>query len=73
MDITGVVAIICLFIGAPGITFGFILVSKKLKRDVEILKYKKEILELEVEKERIREKVLEAENKKYDRLIENNG
>jgi len=55
---------------APGLTFGFILLLKKIKADVEIIKTKKEILELEIKKEEIHLKAILEENKKYDRLIE---
>ncbi len=54
----------------PGITFLFIWAIKKTKANVEMAKYKKEMLELEVVKEELRLKVLQEENKKLDRLIE---
>ena len=56
----------------PGLTFGFIIITKKIKADVEKLKYKKEILELEIKKEELRIELIIEENKKYDRLIESN-
>ena len=56
----------------PGLTFGFIIITKKIKADVEKLKYKKEILELEIKKEELRIESMIEENKKYDRLIESN-
>jgi len=55
---------------APAITFGFILLIKKQKSDVEKLRYKKEILELEIKKEEAHIKLIQEENKKYDRIIE---
>lgn len=55
---------------APGLTFGFILLLKKIKANVEIIKTKKEILELEIKKEEIHLKLILEENSKYDRLIE---
>jgi len=55
---------------APAITFGFILLIKKQKNDVEKLRYKKEILELEIRKEEAHIKLIQEENKKYDRIIE---
>ena len=58
---------------APGITFGFILLLKKIKADVEITKTKKEILELEIKKEEIHLKMIQEENRKYDRLIEDHA
>ena len=55
---------------APALTFGFIVLLRKQKSDVEKLKYKKEILELEIKKEEMHIKEIEAENRKYDNLIE---
>ena len=55
---------------APGLTFGFIILMRKVKADVEKLKYRKEILELEVRREEIHLKALVEEGRKYDRMIE---
>lgn len=55
---------------APALTFGFIVAMKKLKADVEKLKYRKEILELEIKKEEMHVRLIEAENRKYDKMIE---
>ena len=55
---------------APLITFGFIGFMKKQKIDVEKLKYKKEILELEIKKQESDILFLQEENKKYDRIID---
>jgi energy-converting hydrogenase Eha subunit H len=66
-------SVFCVFIAAPAIVFGFIYFSKRSGRQVEMLKYKKEILELEVEKEELRIKALAEENRKYDRLIAGEG
>ena len=35
----------------PTLTFGFIVIMRKLKTDVEKIKYKNEIIELEIRKE----------------------
>ena len=56
----------------PGLTFGFIIMIKKIKADVDKLKYRKEILELEVKKEEIKIRLMQEENKKYDKMIESN-
>ncbi|OHD12287.1 MAG: hypothetical protein A2Z96_01135 [Spirochaetes bacterium GWB1_48_6] len=61
--------IMSLFV-APALTFGFILISKKYKADVEKLRIKKEILELEIRKEEIQIKKIEEENIKLDKFIE---
>jgi hypothetical protein len=70
MDITAIISVICVFIGAPAIVFGFLLMGKRYKKEIEMMKYKKEMMELEIEKEHMHIKLLEAENAKYDRIIE---
>lgn len=70
MDFTGIFAIFCALIGIPSIVFGFILINNRGKRNIEALRLKKEMLQLEIEKERTQIRLLEAENRKYDRLIE---
>ena len=49
----------------------FLFVSKMVKEHLEITKMKtqKEILELELQKQNNHIKLLEEENKKYDRII----
>ncbi len=61
---------IMFFFVAPAITFSFIGYTKKIKADVEKKKYQKEILELEIKKEEIHLKMIEEENRKYDKMIE---
>jgi len=56
----------------PGLTFTFITINKKIKADVEKLKYKKEILELEMKKEELRIQLIHEENKQYDTILESN-
>ena len=72
MDLTANLAIICVFVVVPVTVFGFILLGKKEKNKIEKLRYQKEILELELEKEAYKIKLLEEENKKYDRIIGSN-
>jgi len=69
MDYAGVIAILSSLIGIPVIVFGFIYLNIKSKRAIEMMRIKKEMLELEIEKERINVRMLEAENIKYDRII----
>ncbi|MDR2659367.1 MAG: hypothetical protein LBC27_05185 [Spirochaetaceae bacterium] len=75
MDLTttiiGSISVLSLFVGLPAILFTFIHKNIKDKREKEIekLKYKKEILELEIEKENKHIKLLEEENKKLDKII----
>jgi hypothetical protein len=77
MDLTGIitgsVAIASIFIGAPAIVCSFIYKNMKDKREKEVekLKYQKEILELEKEKQTAQIKLLELENKRLDAIIEN--
>jgi hypothetical protein len=54
--------ILCLFLGLPAITFGFILGRKYLNN-------KKLEIEKEMQKDQL--KLLEEENKKYDHIINN--
>lgn len=58
---------------APALTFGFIVLIRKQKADVDKLRLRKEILELELRKEELRIGLLNEENKKYDRLIESSS
>jgi hypothetical protein len=70
MEFAGILAILSSLIGIPVIVFGFIYLNIKNKRAVEMMKIQKEMLELEVEREKVKALLLEAENKKYDRIIE---
>jgi hypothetical protein len=63
--------IMSLFI-APLLTYGFIYLLKKNRADVEKMKIKKEIIELELRKEELKYKLLLEENKKYDQIINDN-
>jgi hypothetical protein len=69
--ITGSIAIMSLFVGLPVIILSSINKYKenRNKAEIEKLKYQKEILELEIEKENITLKRLEEENKKYDEIL----
>jgi hypothetical protein len=69
MDIVPIVSILSVFVIAPAIVFSFIYLTKQSRHRVEELRYRKEILELEIEKEEAHARLLEAENAKYDRLI----
>ena len=72
--ITGSLAILSLFVGLPAVILSFIYRNSKNKREKEIekIKYRKEILELEVKKQDSQLKLLEAENKKLDKIIYEN-
>jgi hypothetical protein len=73
--ITGSIAIASLFVGLPAIVCSFIYKNTKNKREKEIekLKYQKEILELEKEKQITQIKLLELENKRLDAIIDGDG
>ena len=60
------------FFVAPVLTFSFIGYTKKIKADVEKKRYEKEILELEIRREEIHLKMIEEENRKYDKLLGSN-
>jgi len=61
--------IMSLFV-APALTFGFIVLLKRQKADVEKLRYQKEILELRIREKEMDLRLLEAETLKLDRDIE---
>jgi hypothetical protein len=69
MDITGIVAIVSTMVVAPALVFLFIYKVAKNKQEIKKLQYQKEILALEVEKQNNQLKLLEEENKKYDKII----
>jgi len=55
---------------APTLTFGFILLLKKIRADVDKVKYQKEMMELELKKEEVHLQAMIEENKKLSHLIE---
>ena len=73
MEIVPVVSVLSIFVFAPAIVFSFIYFSKKSKLKVEEMRYRRDIMALELEKERLRLQLIEAENAKYDRIIEDSG
>ncbi len=62
-------AIIMSLFVAPLLTYGFIYFLKRKQAEVEKMKMKKEIIELELKKEDLKYKILLEENKKYDQII----
>jgi hypothetical protein len=70
MDLTAIAAILCCFIFCPIIVFTFIYFNLEGKRDIERRKLAKEMLELEIEKEKTHMSMLQAENEKYSHMIE---
>jgi Na+-translocating ferredoxin:NAD+ oxidoreductase RnfG subunit len=64
-----IVAILSLFVITPGIVFLFTYKNQKSKIELKKLEQQKEILKLEIEKQNNHIKLLEEENKKYDRII----
>jgi len=70
MDLTAAFAIFCVFIAAPTIVFTFIHLNKRNRLEVDKLRYRKEILELEIAKEDAHTRALVEENRKYDHLIQ---
>lgn len=73
MDIAGIIAILSSLLGIPLIVFGFIYLNLKGKRAIEVLRLQKEIMKLELEKDKAKIRMLEAENIKYDREIRGPG
>ncbi|MDR2193490.1 MAG: hypothetical protein LBP19_03350 [Treponema sp.] len=70
MDVTAIIAILATLVGAPTIVFSFIYKIIKNTQDLKKLQYQKEILALEIEKQHAQLEVLEAENKRYDKIIQ---
>jgi len=73
MNIVSIISVLSVFVFAPAIVFSFIYLSRKGKLRVEELRYRRDMMALELEKERLRVQSIEAENAKYDRLIEGSG
>lgn len=68
---TGILAIVALFIVIPVTVIGAIRKNSKNKREYELekLRYQKEMLELEIQKQTNEIKKLEEENKNLDKII----
>jgi hypothetical protein len=66
---TGIIAIVSTLVIIPSIALSFVYKIIKNKHDLKKMQYQKEILELEVEKQNNHIKLLEEENKKYDKII----
>lgn len=64
-----IVSVLSIFIAAPLIVFSFIVRVKKNDSELTKLQYQKELLELALKKEELQIRRLEAENKRYDRLL----
>jgi hypothetical protein len=58
-------------LGLPAMVFIFVYSLVRKDTELKKLKYQKEILELEIQKQNNQIKLLEEENKKYDTLIKN--
>jgi hypothetical protein len=66
----GLIAILSSCIGAPLIIMIFMYFITKRQEETKSLTLKKEILNLEIEKEKLHLITIEEENKKLDRIIE---
>jgi transcriptional regulator of NAD metabolism len=71
MDLT----IFSLAVGLPAVILGFIYLNNRNKREKEVekLKYQKEVFELEIDRDNTHIKLLEEENKKLDYIINMNN
>ena len=67
LPIAGLVPVIALSIAGLAIVLSYMQKSQKTR--IRELELQKEILQLEVEKQNASIKLLEEENKKYDRII----
>lgn len=68
-EIIGLISVILIFGVIPLCVFGFRYLGKKKTAEIELVRQRKEILELEVRKEELRVQALLEENRKYDRII----
>jgi hypothetical protein len=73
LGINELLALVAFLIGLPGIISFLSYKNRKNKIELDKIKYQKEILELEIEKEKIKLKSLEEENKKMDKIINENN
>lgn len=69
MELVPIFGILGVFVAAPSIVLGFIFLMRRSKNQVEMMRYRKEALELEVRKEELRVQSLREENRRLDRLI----
>jgi hypothetical protein len=68
----GLLAILSIFVILPGMILTFAYRNKKNKNELKKLEYEREIMQLEIEKDNLRIKLLEEENKKLDKIINEN-
>jgi cell shape-determining protein MreC len=68
----GIVAILSIFVVLPGIIFTYAYKNRKNKMELKKIEYRKEILQMEMEKDDRKIKLLEEENKKLDKIINEN-
>ena len=69
MDMVSLFAVFGVLVAAPSIVFGFLYLSKRNKNQLEMMRYRKESLELEVRREELRAQVLREESRMLDRQI----
>ncbi|MDR2149416.1 MAG: hypothetical protein LBO67_01050 [Spirochaetaceae bacterium] len=67
----GAISILSVLIGVPAVVMFSIYKIVKLVTEKGKLKDQKELLALEIEKQKAQIRLLEEENKKYDRIINN--
>ena len=74
METPVIIAIVIVLILLPKTIFDFIRKNSAQKKQAELekLKYQKEVLELEIQKQTNEIKLLQEESKKYDRIIDGN-
>ena len=65
----GLLAVLGIFMVCPLVVFGFLYLNKKLKTDLQKMESQKEILALEIQKERLMLERMDTENKMLDKKI----
>ncbi len=68
--LTGIIAVLGIFVVCPLTIFTFLHLNKKMKVDLEKMKSQKEILALEIKKEQLMIDRLDLENRMLDKKID---
>jgi len=66
----GVISILSIFIGAPSVVFGFILLARRENNRLELQRLRIREAEVALERDRLHVDALREENQKLDRMIE---
>jgi hypothetical protein len=65
-----IISILTIFIGAPSVVFGFILLGRRERNRIELQHLRIREAEVALERDRLHVDALREENRKLDRMIE---